>query len=79
MAIDITVERRYNKEPREWQNLYPIMSMCHDWPVQNAIVDLQISFDGIFKTNFWYLMSPLGTQNKDVGATLQTFLTRVRL
>ena len=35
MAVDITVERRYNKEQREWQNLFPIMSMCHDWPVQN--------------------------------------------
>ena len=56
--------------------LYQDLSMRHDWPVKKAIVDLPIRLKGKFKTHFRYnSLSPLGVQNKDIGAALQSEVT----
>ena len=50
-------------------------STLHDLPVKKGIVDLSIRMKGNSKTNFRNSLSPLGAQNKDLGAALQTSLT----
>ena len=50
--------------------------MRHDWPVKKAIVDLPIRLKGKFKTHFRYnSLSPLGFQNKDIGAARESEVT----
>ena len=41
-------------------------------PVRKAIVHLPIRLKGNLKYNSGNLLSPLGDQNKDLGAALQT-------
>ena len=55
------------------------LSTRHDWPVKNAIVDLPIRLKENSKRISGKSKSPLGAQNKDIGAASQTLLTRVRL
>ena len=42
--------------------------MRHDWPVKNAIVEMPITMKGNSKRTSGTLLSPLRTQNKDLGA-----------
>ena len=42
--------------------------MHPDWLVKKAIVDLPIKMKGNWKLASRHLLSPLGAQNKDVGA-----------
>ena len=50
--------------------------MRHDWPVKKAVVDLPIRLKGKFKTHFRYnSLSPLGVQNKDIGAARESEVT----
>ena len=51
--------------------------MCRDWPVKKAIVDLPIRLKGNLKLISGNSLSPLGAQNKDFSATLQTLLSEV--
>ena len=53
--------------------------MCHDWPVESATVYLPIRTKGNSKCISGNQLSPLLAQNKDIGAALQTLLTRIRL
>ena len=55
--------------------------MSHDllvqmayWPVENAVVDLPIKMKGNLKCSSSILLSPLGAQNKDIRAALQSLL-----
>ena len=59
--------------------VYQDLSMCHDWPVKKAIVDLPIRMKGNSKHSSGSLLSLLRAQNKDLGTALQTTLTRVKL
>ena len=58
--------------------MYQDLSTCHDWLVKKAIVDLPIRMTGNSKSTSGNLSSLLGAQKKDVGAALQTLLTRVK-
>ena len=59
---------------------YQDLSMCHDWPVKKAIVDLPIRR---MKRNSKHTssnsLSPLRTLNKDLRAASQMLLTKVKL
>ena len=57
--------------PPEYQDL----STRHDWPVKKAIVKKPISMKGNSKHTSGHSLSPLGTQNKDIGTASQTLLT----
>jgi len=57
--------------------VYQDLSMCRDWPVKKAIVDLPIRLKGNLKLISGNSLSPLGAQNKDFSATLQTLLSEV--
>ena len=59
--------------------VYQDLSMCHDWPVKKAIVDLPIRMKRNSKHSSGSLLSLLRAQNKDLGTALQTTLTRVKL
>ena len=48
--------------------MYPDLSTRHDWPAKKAIVDLPASLKGDLKLTSGNSLSPLGTQNKDLGA-----------
>ena len=50
-----------------------------DWPVEKAIVDLSIRMKGDLKRTTGNSLSPLVTQNKDIGAVSQTLLAEVKL
>ena len=52
--------------------MYQDLSTRHDWPVEKAIVDLD---KGNSKRISGNSLSPLGDQNKDLGAVSQTLLT----
>ena len=58
--------------------MYQDLSTRHDWPAQKAIVDLPIRMKGNSKLISGNSLSPLGAQNKDVGAGSQTLLTEVK-
>ena len=58
--------------------VYQDLGMHHDWPVKKSIVILPIRLKGNLKRNSSNLLSPLGTQNKDISTALQTLLTGVR-
>ena len=58
--------------------MYQDLRMHHDWPVKKGIVILPIGLKGNLKRNSSNLLSPLGTQNKDISTALQTLLTGVR-
>ena len=53
--------------------------MPHDWPVKNDIVEMPIKMKGNSKRTSGVSLSPLGAQNEDLGAALQTLLTEVSL
>ena len=59
--------------------MYQDLSTRHDWPVQNAVVDLPIKMKGNSKRTSGSSLRALGTQNKDIGAASQTLLTVVKL
>ena len=50
--------------------------MHHDWPVKKAIVDLPIRMKGSSKRTSGNTLSPLGAQNRDMGAASQIFTNR---
>ena len=52
--------------------------MHHDWPSENAIVDLPIKMNGNSKRSCGNLLSLLGAQNKNISAA-STLLTEVIL
>ena len=49
------------------------------WPVKKAIVKLPIRLKRNSKGTSINLLSPLGAQDKDLGAASQTLLTSIRL
>ena len=53
--------------------------MRHDWPAKKAFVDLPIKMKGNSKRTSGNSLSPLGAQNKDIGAASRTLLTEVKL
>ena len=55
------------------------LSTCYDWPVKKAIVNLQIRLKGNSERISGHSLSPLGAENKDIGAASQTSLTGVSL
>ena len=59
-----------------WEH-YNQPGTCHDWLVKKAIVYLPIRMKGNSKPTSGNLLSPLGAQNKDLSAALQTLLTEV--
>ena len=59
--------------------VYQDLSTRHDWSVKNPIVDLPIRLKGNTKRTSGFLLSPLGAQNKDIGAASQTLLAEVKL
>ena len=59
--------------------VYQDFSTRHDWPVKKAITDLPISMKGNLKHTSGNLLSPLGAQNKDLKAPLQTIPAEVKL
>ena len=59
--------------------MYQDLSKRHDWPVQNAIVNLPIRLKENLKHISGNLLSLLGAQNKYIGAASQTLLTGVSL
>ena len=59
--------------------VYQDLSMCHNWSLRIAIVDLPIRLQTNLKHISGNLLRQLGARNKDVVAALQTVLTRVRL
>ena len=59
--------------------VYQDLTTRHDWTVKKAIVDLPIRLKGNLKRISGKLLSPLGAENKDIGAASQTLLTGVRL
>ena len=61
--------------------VYQDLSTCHDWPVENAIVDLPVRLNGNTKSISGNLLRLLGAPNKDTNTDLQALhvLTRVRL
>ena len=52
--------------------------MHHYWPVKNATVEFPIK-KGNLKRISGNSLSPLGAQNRDLGAASQMLLTRVKL
>ena len=59
--------------------MYPDLSVLHDWSVKNAIVDLPIKLKENLKRTSGNSLSPLGAQNKDIGAASRTLLAGLRL
>ena len=57
--------------------VYQDLSMCHDWPVKKAIVDLPISMKGNSNRTYSNSISPLWAQNKDLDSASQKSLTEV--
>ena len=53
--------------------------MRHDWPAKKAFVDLPIKMKGNSKRTSGNSLSPLGAQNKYIGAASRTLLTEVKL
>ena len=47
----------------------------HDWPVENANVDLPIKIKGNLKFSSSISLRPLEAQNQDISAALQLLLT----
>ena len=47
--------------------------MHHDWPVKKVIVDLPIRLKGNSKRISGNSFSPLGTQDKDISTSSNTF------
>ena len=60
-------------------HVYQDLCMRHDWSIKNPIVDLPIRLKGNTKRTSGFLLSPLGSENKDIGAASQTLLTEVKL
>ena len=54
--------------------MYQDLSTRHDWPVKKAIVDLPIRMKGSSKRTSGNTLSPLGAQNRDMGAASQMFM-----
>ena len=60
-------------------SFYQDVRTRHDWPVKKATVDLPIKMMGNSKRFSGNSLSPLGAHNKDIGSSLQTLLTEVKL
>ena len=60
-------------------SVYQDLSTRLDWPDIKAIVDLAMRLKRNSKRTSGNSLSPLGTQNKDIGAVSQTLLTKVKL
>ena len=54
--------------------MYQDLRARHDWPVENTIVDLPIKTKENSKRTPGNSLSPLGAQNKNIGAASQTSL-----
>ena len=66
---------RQLQNPFSWAPpVYQDLSMGHDWPVKNAIVDLPIRLKNAFHS-----VSPLQAKNRDLGASSPILLNRIRL
>ena len=59
--------------------MYQDLRARHDWPVKNTIVEMPIKMKGNSECSSSNSLSPLGDQNKDLGAASQTLLTEVKL
>ena len=57
--------------------VYQDLSMCYDWPVKKAIVDLPIKMKGNWKYISGNSLSLLVAQNKGISTASQTLLTEV--
>ena len=53
--------------------------MHHDWPVEEAIVNLPIKIKGNLKCTSGNLMSLLRAQSNDISTASQMLLTNVKL
>ena len=49
------------------------MSSWDDWPFKKAIVDLPVRMKGNLKRTSGNSLSPLGGQDKNIGAASQTY------
>ena len=56
-----------------------VPGLRHDFPVEEVIVDLPIKMKGNSKRTSGNSLSPLGAQNKKIGASSQTLLTEFKL
>ena len=56
-----------------------VPGLRHDLPVEEVIVHLPIRMKENSKRTSGNSLSPLGSQNKDIGASSQTLLTEVKL
>ena len=74
LCLSLSVKQRRNPCSGS-PTLYRGLSTCHDWPVENAIVDLPIRLKGNLKCSSGNLLSPLEAQNKEISAALQSLLT----
>ena len=77
-GLSLSEKQRRNPSRSGPPPVYQEFSTCHYWPVKNAIVDLPLKIKGNQKPSSGNFLCPQGTQNKDIGDALQTFLT-VRL
>ena len=59
--------------------MYEDLSMRHDWPVKNAIINLQIRMKGNLKRTSSNSLNPSGAQNRDLGAASQMLPSELRL
>lgn len=59
--------------------MYQDLSTRHDLPVEEVIVDLPIRVKENLKRISGNFLSPLGPENKDIGASSQTLVTDVKL
>ena len=59
--------------------MYQDLSTRHDWHFEKANVNLPIKTKGNLKPTSGNSLSPLGGQNKDIGAASQTLLTEIML
>ena len=65
--------------PPAKQRRNPCFESPPDWPLKKAIVDLPIRMKRNEKRISSNSLSPLGAQNKDLGAACQTLPTEVKL
>ena len=59
--------------------VYQDLSVRHDWPVKNAIIDLPVKMKENSKCCSSNSSNLLAAQNKEISAALQMLLTKVKL
>ena len=70
--------KQYQKPCSRSSPVYQDLGTCHDWSVTKALgYFMPIRLKGNLKCISGNSLSPLVAQNKDIGAALQTLLTRV--